>query len=55
MAKYRVLEKSFIDNHLVEEGEIIEYEGEASGNLELVDQKEVVTDIALKGKVPGIK
>lgn len=36
MAKYRVLQTSFIDNNLVNEGVIIEYDGEASHNLELI-------------------
>lgn len=38
MAKYRVLEKSFINNTIVEAGEIVEYEGRASGNLELIEE-----------------
>lgn len=37
MAKYRVLEKSFINNALVDEGAIIDYDGEASANLELIE------------------
>jgi hypothetical protein len=37
MAKYRVLTKSYIDGSIVDEGDIIEYEGEASGNLELIE------------------
>jgi hypothetical protein len=37
MAKYRVLEESYINLALVEEGTIIEYDGEVSSNLELVD------------------
>lgn len=44
MAQYRVLEKSFIGNQIVEAGETIEYDGEASDNLELVSTK------AKKGK-----
>lgn len=36
MATYRVLEKSFIGNAIREEGDIVEYDGEASSNLELV-------------------
>lgn len=31
--QYRVLHKSFIDNHLREEGAVIEYDGPPSGNL----------------------
>lgn len=38
MAKYRVLEKSFINNRLVDEGTEIEFDGEAGPNLELVDE-----------------
>jgi hypothetical protein len=41
MARYRVLEKSYINDRLVEEGEIIEYElpagGMAGSNLEPID------------------
>ena len=37
MAKYRVLEKSFIGNRLVDEGAEIEFDGEAGDNLELID------------------
>ncbi len=38
MPQYRVLQKSFIDNKLVDEGEIIEYHGEVSDNLELIGE-----------------
>ena len=37
MPRYRVLEKSFIGNRLVHAGEEIDYEGEASSNLEPLD------------------
>lgn len=36
MPQYRVLQKSFIGNRIVEEGEVIDYDGEASENLEPV-------------------
>lgn len=36
MPKYKVLQKSFINNQILEEGEIVEYDGEPSSNLELV-------------------
>jgi hypothetical protein len=36
MAQVRVLQKSYIGNRIVEEGEIIEYDGELSENLEPV-------------------
>ena len=39
MAKYRVLEKSFINNAIAEEGDIVEFDGEPSYNLELVEKK----------------
>ncbi|HET8869799.1 MAG TPA: hypothetical protein VFM48_05100 [Aquabacterium sp.] len=38
MAKYRVLAKSFINNALVEEGTIVEYDGVPSDNLEPIDK-----------------
>jgi hypothetical protein len=37
MAKYRVKEKSFIGNILVEAGTEIEFDGAPSGNLEPID------------------
>lgn len=48
MAKYRVLETSFIDNKLVQPGDEIEYDGEASANLELIEEPEGVAPKALK-------
>jgi hypothetical protein len=39
MAKYRVLEKSFIGNSIAEEGQVVEYDGEAANNLELVEDE----------------
>ena len=38
MAQYTVLERSFIDNHLVEEGEVVTLDDsvEVGSNLELV-------------------
>ena len=36
MAEYKVLVKSFINNSIQEEGEIVEIDGEVSDNLELV-------------------
>jgi hypothetical protein len=36
MALYHVLAKSFINNAIYEEGDTVEYSGEASNNLELV-------------------
>ncbi|MGQ5935268.1 hypothetical protein ACUNHG_14150 [Serratia sp. IR-2025] len=34
---YRVTRKSFINGHLLEEGETIEYGGRAGDNLQLID------------------
>lgn len=39
MAKYRVLQTSFIDNALVHEGAVVEYDGEAGPNLELIAEE----------------
>jgi len=36
--KYRVLEKSFIRGRIVEEGEVIEFDGNAGSNLELIKE-----------------
>jgi hypothetical protein len=45
MAIYRVLERSFINNALVEEGATVEYDGEVASNLELIEEPK-----ATKGK-----
>jgi hypothetical protein len=37
MAKYKVLTRSFIDNHIVEPGAEIEFNGKAGSNLELIE------------------
>ena len=34
MAQFKVLQKSFIDNAIREEGDIVEYDGEPGSNLE---------------------
>jgi hypothetical protein len=38
MPKYRVLVKSFVNNGLVDEGAVIDYDGEPSSNLEALDK-----------------
>lgn len=38
MPKFRVLEKCFIDNHLRQEGDVIEYDGPENAILEPVDK-----------------
>lgn len=40
MAQYRVLAKSFINDTIVEEGEIVNYDGKPGANLELVVKAE---------------
>lgn len=40
MAKCRVLEKSFINNAIREEGEVIEFDGVLGKNLELVEEED---------------
>lgn len=37
MAKFRVLQRSFINNNLVEEGAIVEFDGVPGANLEPMD------------------
>lgn len=37
MPRYKVLEKSLLNNRMYEAGEEVEYEGEVSGNLEPLD------------------
>ncbi|MFV8869562.1 hypothetical protein [Serratia fonticola] len=46
---YLVTRKSFIDGHLLEEGDIIEYAGKAGNNLQLLVDGKPVTAEALDG------
>jgi hypothetical protein len=39
MAQYRVLKRSFIDNHIREEGDVVNYDGYPSDNLEPMDDE----------------
>jgi hypothetical protein len=39
MAKYKVLTKSFINDRIVEEGDVVDYDGVAGPNLEPVKGK----------------
>jgi len=39
MAKYKLLEKSYINGALRPAGEIVEYDGKAGRNLELVKER----------------
>lgn len=39
MPQYRVLQTSFINNAIVQEGAVIDYDGEAGPNLELIKAK----------------
>jgi hypothetical protein len=50
MAKCRVLAKSFINNAIREEGEIVEFEGKLGENLELVEEEEAQAKPAKKWK-----
>jgi hypothetical protein len=36
MPQFRVLAKSFINNRIVEEGEVVEFDGEPGSNLEAI-------------------
>lgn len=38
MPRYRVLERSFINNSTFEPGAVIEYDGEVADNLELIEE-----------------
>lgn len=39
MAQYRVLTKSYINNSIVEEGAVVEYDGKPGSNLELIEDE----------------
>ena len=38
MPKYRVLERSFINNTTFDEGAVIDYDGPVADNLELIEE-----------------
>lgn len=50
MAKYRVLTKSFINNTIVEAGDVVEYDGKPGSNLELVEGDKPEAKAKGKGK-----
>jgi hypothetical protein len=60
MAKYKVLATSFIGNNIVQAGDVIEYEGKPSGNLQRIAEVkqadppkgEAQKGEASKGEVP---
>lgn len=51
MPRYKVLATSFINNTIVEEGEVIEYAGKPGTNLELVEDEDPAPKA--KGKKGG--
>jgi hypothetical protein len=55
MAQYRVLQKSFVNDVLVEEGAVVDYDGVPGSNLELIRKKGVVSGPAPEEEVsfPG--
>lgn len=54
MAKYRVLTKSYINNSIVEAGELVEFDGKPGSNLELVEgDKPEAKPVKGKGKGKG--
>ena len=50
MPRYRVLERSFINNASVEPGAIVEYEGEVSDNLEPIKEPKASRGKPAKGE-----
>lgn len=55
MAQYRVLQRSFVNNALLEEGAIVEYDGEPSDNLELIkaSKKSAKAEAAVTEEAPA--
>lgn len=51
MPMYRVTAKSFINNSIVEEGSVIEFDGKAGTNMELIEDDKPAA--APKGKGKG--
>lgn len=55
MPKYRVLVRSFINNGLREEGEIVDYEGKVGSNLELIEKASASAEEPSKKWAPKAK
>lgn len=54
MPKYRVLETSFIGNRLVQPGDVVDYDGEVSGNLQKLTPKQAqAADAGTDGQDTG--
>lgn len=53
MAKYRVLARSFINNTIVEAGDVVEYDGKAGSALELIEGDKPAESKPAKGKAKG--
>lgn len=51
MPQYRVLQTSFINNAIVQEGAVIDYDGEPGHNLELIEAEKPAK--SGKGKAKG--
>lgn len=51
MAKYRVLAISFINNALVQEGDVVEFDGTPGSALELIEDDK--PEVKAKGKGKG--
>lgn len=51
MAKYRVLAVSFINNALVQAGEVVDYDGKPGSALELIEDDK--PEVKAKGKGKG--
>jgi len=50
MPRYRVLERSFINNSTLEPGAVVEYDGEVSDNLELIKELKASRGKPAKGE-----
>ncbi len=50
MATYRVLKRSFINNQIVEEGELVEYAGKPGSNLEPIEKPKPMAKAPVLGK-----
>jgi hypothetical protein len=57
MPKYRVITMSFIDDKLIEEGAVIEFDGQPGFNLEPADEaaQAVVDSLTLQQRREGMR
>lgn len=54
MAKYKVLEKSYLDGRIYEAGDTYEFDGKPGSNLELIEEEKPVKANSQKAQAESV-